>query len=282
MTGLKFWRIQTEMAKRTPLRSLQRGSTSRQDWSPIRMGGLFRKLLTLSIWQIPTEMAKQITGKFYSQDGERSIPMPGPVIYDMDLTIRSGEWWGIQLLMEQWGVWNTVLAVDSTDLHRTAHPWRASPTPPTTPGASGFRKMALYLVLPQTGTCRFIVSFLTASTTPSGDTARHPEYRLLQTEPLYFRFVNLSVRWISMATIRPALVLNSIQPEIFQKSIGTRRGSSANLPDDFWASLISIRQVLPIGREMSSIFLPAWTTGLHLSRRKWGPTVRSGLQTGTT
>src|SRR5690625_7278915 len=80
-------------------------------------------------------MAKQITGKFYSQDGERSIPMPGPVIYDMDLTIRSGEWWGIQLLMEQWGVWNTVLAVDSTDLHRTAHPWRASPTPPTTPGA---------------------------------------------------------------------------------------------------------------------------------------------------
>src|SRR5690625_6077165 len=85
-------------------------------------------------------MAKRITGKFYSQDGERSIPMPGPVIYDMDLTIRSGEWWGIQLLMEQWEVWNTVLAVDSTDLHRTAHPWRASPTPPTTPGASGFRK----------------------------------------------------------------------------------------------------------------------------------------------
>src|SRR5690625_7758828 len=111
--------------------------------------------------------------------------------------------------------------------------------------------MALYLVLPHTGTCRFIVSFLTASTTPSGDTARHTEYRLLQTEPLYFRFVNLSVKWIRMANIRPALVLNSIQPEIFQKSISKRRGSSANLPDDFWRSLISIRKDLPIMRDIA-------------------------------
>src|SRR5690625_7505876 len=110
-------------------------------------------------------MAKRITGKFYSQDGERSIPMPGPVIYDMDLTIRSGEWWGIKLLMEQWEVWNTVLAVDSTDLHRTAHPWRASPTTPTTPGDSGFKKMTLYLVLPQHTTCQFIVLFFRCSTT---------------------------------------------------------------------------------------------------------------------
>src|SRR5690625_7722407 len=109
--------------------------------------------------------------------------------------------------MEQWGVWNTVLAVDSTDLHRTAHPWRASPTPPTTPGASGFRKMALYLVLPQTGSCRFIVSLLTASTTPSGDTASHTEYRLLLTETFHCRSVTLSLMRITLAPSRHDTVL---------------------------------------------------------------------------